>query len=323
MGAGVRRAGDLHDPARACAVLWRPGAQQERAVDPDPEPGGVLAGGGAVGAVRLQPGLHRGQCLHRRHRPGAGGGIGCFLDRRDLHQGRVHPRARVLRVPGRVRLHHLRAGGGCVRGAGEVCRGTVVHRAVVHLRLPADGAHGLVLPGPGCVHQRRSGGWRTGQVGLPVGQGRAGLRRRHRGAHQCRGRRPGRCVRDRQAHRLRPRGDQAAQPHPDHGRCVDPVVRLVRLQRRFRTGSRWCGGDRLRQHLPCDRSCSGGVDRAGMAAQGQAVAAWRGLRRGGGTGGDHPGGGTGGTDGCIGDGRDRRRVVPVGRQRPEAPARRG
>ncbi len=178
------------------AVLRRPGAQQERAVGADAVPAGVLAGGGAVGAVRLQPGVHPGQCLHRRLGPLVRPRPHRYLDGRDLHQGRGDPGTGVLRVPGRVRLHHLRADRRCVRRTGEVRRRAAVHRAVVHLRLHADGAHGLVLPGPGCVHQQRRRARRARAIRFPVRQGRARLRRRHRGAHQCRGRRPGRCLRD-------------------------------------------------------------------------------------------------------------------------------
>lgn len=68
---------------------------------------------------------------------------------------------------------------------------------MVHLRLPADCAAVRFFPGPGRVHQHR--GLATGASWVTVGEGRAGFRRRHRGAHQRRGRGPGRCVRGRQA----------------------------------------------------------------------------------------------------------------------------
>ena len=64
--------------------------------------------------------------------------------------------------------------------------------AVVHLRLPADRAHGLVLGRPGRDHQRRDAGHGDRQRRLHVGQGCARLRRRHGGAHQRGDRRPGR-----------------------------------------------------------------------------------------------------------------------------------
>ena len=62
---------------------------------------------------------------------------------------------------------------------------------------------------------------------------RAGLRRRHRGGDQLRrGRARGRAG-ARQADRLRPRADEAAQPDPGHDRRRPALVRLVRLQRRL------------------------------------------------------------------------------------------
>ena len=41
-------------------------------------------------------------------------------------------------------------------------RGAPVHGDLVHLRLHADGAHGVVLPRPGCLHRQRRGGRRAG-----------------------------------------------------------------------------------------------------------------------------------------------------------------
>ena len=59
------------------------------------------------------------------------------------------------------------------------------------------------FPGPDAFTDTDAVARRAREVRLPVRQGRAGFRRRHRGAHQRGHRRPGRCVRDRQAHRLR------------------------------------------------------------------------------------------------------------------------
>ena len=64
--------------------------------------------------------------------------------------------------------------------------------------------------GPDAITDAATAGHRNRQGRLAVPEGRARLRRRHRGAHQCRGRRPGRRHHDRQAHRLRPRIDGAA-----------------------------------------------------------------------------------------------------------------
>ena len=94
---------------------------------------------------------------------------------------------------------------------------------------------------------------------LPVGQGRARLRRRHRGAHQRRRRRPGRRLRDRQAHRLRQGVDGAAQPDPDHDRRLAAVGGLVRLQRRLQPRSQRRRRAGLRQH-----AAGHGRGRAGL-----------------------------------------------------------
>ena len=83
---------------------------------------------------------------------------------------------RLRRLPGRIRRDQLRAGGGRDRRTRAFRRGAAVHRVVVHLRLPADRAHGV------------------GRQRFPVRQGRAGFRRRHRRAHQCRRGRTGRRV---------------------------------------------------------------------------------------------------------------------------------
>ncbi len=47
---------------------------------------------------------------------------------------------------------------GALRGARQVLRDAGVHGAVVHLLLPADRAHGLVVGGSGRVHRRTDGG---------------------------------------------------------------------------------------------------------------------------------------------------------------------
>ena len=65
--------------------------------------------------------------------------------------------------------------------------------------------------GPDAYHGCRDAGSRTAEGRLAVAEGRARLRGRHRGAHQRRRGRPGRRLRDRQARRLRPRIDGAAQ----------------------------------------------------------------------------------------------------------------
>ena len=97
-----------------------------------------------------------------------------------------------------------------LRRAHQVLGGAAVHGAVVHVQLSADRAHGLVLDGPGRDQQRRDAGDGDCKGRLHVGQGRARLRRRHRGAHQRRHRRPGGRLHDRQARRLR---KESMTPH--------------------------------------------------------------------------------------------------------------
>jgi hypothetical protein len=99
-----------------------------------------------------------------------------------------------------------------------------------------------------------------GQSRLPVPERRAGLRRRHRGAHQRRRGRPGGRLHDRQTRRLRPRIDGAALADHDHDRRFAAVGGLVRFQRRFGTGSgdvaAWPSSTPCWQRLPPCRGCS-------------------------------------------------------------------
>ncbi len=86
--------------------------------------------------------------------------------------------------------------------------------------------------------------------------GRAALRRRrclrlrgwNRDPHQRRCCRPRPGDRAGQAHRVRQGADASPQPDARHDRCRHPVVRLVRLQRRFRPRRRNAGRRRLGQH---------------------------------------------------------------------------
>ena len=141
-----------------------------------------------VGDLRLQPGVRHdghgrgrgqpalvlrwpGQGLHVHHQP------------RDAH--RDDPGVGVRDLPAHVRDHHPGADRRRLRRAHEVLRDAAVHRALVHVRLPADGAHG--------VERRRR---------ADVGLGRARLRRRHGRAHQRGHRGSGRLPRARQAQGL-------------------------------------------------------------------------------------------------------------------------
>jgi hypothetical protein len=88
-------------------------------------------------------------------------------------------------------------------------------------------------------------------------KGRPRLRRRYRGAHQRRRRRPGRCLHGRQADRLRQGVLCSAQPDPDHRRRLPAVGGLVRFQRRFGPRSQRHGRPRLRQYLAGHRDLCG------------------------------------------------------------------
>ncbi len=276
------------------AVLRRHGALEERALDADAGVRGVLAGDGAVGGLRLQPRLHRGQRVLRRLRPAVPVGRarcrqGRVRDRRDLLQGRGDPGDRVRRVPGHLCGHHLLPDPRRLRRARQVRGGARVHRAVVHLQLRADRAHGVVLDGPGCLHRSEARRWphRQGRPDLAVG--RARLRGRHGGAHQRRRGGPGGRLPGGQAHRLRQGSDAGAQPAAHDDRGVAAVGGLVRLQRRLRARGRQFRGACVPQHLPGDRLRGAVLEPRRGDLQGQADHARRRLGRGGGPRGHHPG----------------------------------
>ncbi len=63
----------------------------------------------------------------------------------DVLQRRLHPRARLRRLPDDVRLHHAGAHRRRHRRAHEVLGGHAVRRPLGDVRLLPDGAHGLVL----------------------------------------------------------------------------------------------------------------------------------------------------------------------------------
>ncbi len=113
-----------------------------------------------------------------------------------------------------------------------------VRGALVHVRLPADRAHGLVLARPGRHQGRGDARLRVGQGRLALAEGRARLRRRHRRPHQRRRRGARGRLHGRQARRLRPRLDGAAQPDVHDDRRLAAVGGLVRLQRRIGARSR-------------------------------------------------------------------------------------
>ena len=152
------------DRARPGAVLRRPGAQQEHAVGADAGAGDLLADRRAVGVYGYSLAFTEGNAFF-------GGFDRLFLNGAFDAGGHVRdgaPRsARASYIPellfvafqATFAAHHLLPDRRRLRRTHEVLRGAAVHGAVVHLRLPADRAHGVVLGGPGCVH--RAPRWST------------------------------------------------------------------------------------------------------------------------------------------------------------------
>ena len=147
-------------------------------------------------------------------------------------EGADVPSCVFVAFPATLRRHHLLPDRRRDRRAREVLRGADLPGHLVHVQLPADRAHGLVLDGPGRVHRRRrrrrderarpaccgSGARSTSPGGtvVHINAGVAGLV----GA-----------VHARQARRLRPRGDAATTTwvHTMVGaRCCGWLVRLQR-----------------------------------------------------------------------------------------------
>jgi nitrogen regulatory protein PII len=126
--------------------------------------------------LRLQPGVHRGQRLHRRLRPAVPRRASVrqrgrqLRDGGHLQQGRLHPRDRVRRLPGHLRRHHLLPDRRRLRRAHQVQRRAAVHGALVHLQLPAGRAHGVVLDGPGRLPPEVADAM-NGKAGLIWGSG--------------------------------------------------------------------------------------------------------------------------------------------------------
>ena len=218
------------------------GAHQEHAVGADAGVRDLLADHRAVVRLRLQPRLHGGQRLT------SAGFDRLFLSARSTRrQFRWPPRsARHATSPSscssRSSARSLRSRCCLIVGAfAERMKFSAVLLFMVlwfTFSVPADRAHGVVLGRPGRVHDDATLKVVTDAPAGCRAMGRARLRRRHGGAHQRRYRRPGRRLRAGQAHRLRPRVDDAAQPDADHGRCRAAVGGLVRLQRRLRRSRR-------------------------------------------------------------------------------------
>ena len=134
LDADQLRAGADDDRPRAGAVLWRPGAQEERAGHHDAE---LRHDGGhhrAVGHRRLQPVLRLGNQLYRRHQPRVS------ARRRGAARSRLrrhHSAADLHDLPVDVRHHHAGAHQRRLRRAHEVQRHAAVHGLVVAARLRA------------------------------------------------------------------------------------------------------------------------------------------------------------------------------------------
>ena len=206
-----------------------------------------------VGDLRLQPRLHQRQRLHRRFRPAVPAGPDDELGGGDVQQGRLHPRVHLVHLPAHVRGHHALPDRRRVRRTHQVQRGAAVRGDLVHLRVPADGAHGLVVGGSGRLHRRRCRRGCRGNRRLPVPEGRARLRRRHRRPHQRRHRGARRRADDRQAHRLRHERHASAQRADGDDRRLAAVGGLVRLQRGLGPGSERLHQHGVRQHDPRHR----------------------------------------------------------------------
>jgi Amt family ammonium transporter len=82
---------------------------------------------------------------------------GTFANGRHLQQGRGHPEIVFAAFQATFAGITCCADRRRLRRAHEVLRGAAVHGAVVHLQLPADRAHGLVLDGSGRLHRQGSG----------------------------------------------------------------------------------------------------------------------------------------------------------------------
>ena len=202
-----------------------------------------------------------------------------------------------------VRDHHRRADHRRDRRPVEVRRRVVVHRlwsTLVYFPV----AHWVFFDGAS-----RAGGWIANNLR------RARLRRRHRGAHQRRCRRPRAGARARQAARLGRRADAAAQPAVRAARRRPAVVRLVRLQRRLRAGRQPARRVRVREHQHRHRRRAARLDRRGEAPRRQGHHARRRVRRGRRPGRDHPGAGFVSPLGSIAVGADRRRRAAPSRSR--------
>jgi hypothetical protein len=152
------------------------------------------------------PGSYAGSLVSRRHDHG-----------RRQSRGEDNPGSLVHALPDDLCDHHRGAGGGLRRRPDAVLRLSPVFHRLVHVRLRPARALGV---------GRR----------LPRLHGRAGFRRRPRGASQRRHRRPGRSQGDGPAPGLWHRQSVTVRFVARSGRHRIVVGRLVRLQRRIGSG---------------------------------------------------------------------------------------
>ena len=178
-----------------------------------------------------------------------------------------------------------------VRRAREVLGGAALRGAVVHVRVRADRAHGVVLAGPGCVHgcERRRRDEREGRLDLADG-----ARSTSRAARSCTSTRASRAwsapivIGKRIGY-----GKEAMAPHNLPMTMIGASLLWVGWFG-FNAGSaleaEQLRGARVHQHVPRDRLRGAVVDVRRVDAQGQAVDARCGVRRGRGPRRDHAGG---------------------------------
>ena len=197
-----------------------------------------------------------------------------------------------------------------------------LHRAVVHLQLRADRAHGVVLDGPGCLHRsRRSSTTMNAKAGLlwqwgaldfaggtvvHINSGVAGLV----GAYVI-GKRIG-------------YGKEAMTPHNLTMTMIGAALLWIGWFG-FNAGSALeANGSAalafINTYLATACAVLSWIVRR-VDVQGQALDAGRGFRRGRGPGGDHAGGRQRRHPGRVRDRLRRGRGLPVGRERPEEAAR--
>ena len=302
-----------HDGRPPGAVLRRPGARQEHAVGADAGDGHLLAGRRAVGSSTATA------WRSPRATPSSAASIATFLNGVTTSPGTFAPPPSARRVIPRSSSRRSRRPSRAspapdrrrLRRAHQVLGGADVHGAVVHLQLRRS----RTWSGSGRVGRL----WRpTWSMRMNAKAGRSSGSRGARStspaapsAHQRRGAGSGRRLRDRQAHRLRPRSLHA--PHSLTLTMVGASLLWVG----------WFGfnaGSPRSQQLaalafintssrPLPRSCRGASARPD---EGQGLDAGRRLRCGRRSGRDHPGRRQRRHRRCADHRPDRRLRLPVG-----------